>query len=172
MHVNIHLNQARGVVIEGNTCWEAYAHNLLVENSSNMIVGPNNFDRNPRYNYGDTAKAVNDVVFEHCQDCTLTGLHLNLVQHAAAGMRVEDCKRFNISNCTILDCDGVGLLLKDVSHSRVSGCLIRDDRAESKNPIGAALAGWRGYMLVGNMLGGKGEVAEGVGRVEGNAEGR
>ena len=111
-------------------------------------------------------------MFEHCQDCTLTGLHLNLVQHTGAGMRVEDCKRFNISNCTILDCDGVGLLLKDVSHSRVSGCLIRDDRAESKNPVALRWQGGRGNMLVGNMLGGKAEIAEGVGHVEGNAEGR
>ncbi|HEY1190786.1 MAG TPA: right-handed parallel beta-helix repeat-containing protein, partial [Gemmata sp.] len=47
--VNIHLDHARGVVVTGNTCWTAYEHNLLVENSTTVTVGPNNFDRNPRY---------------------------------------------------------------------------------------------------------------------------
>lgn len=172
IHTNIHLNQARGVVIEGNTCWEAYTHNLLVENSSNVIVGPNNFDRNPRYNYGDTLKATNRVVFRDCRDCTLTGLHLNGVHHVPAGMFIEDCQRFNITNCTILDCDGVGLLLKNVSNSRLSGCLIRDDREASKNAVSLQWQGGRGNQIVGNLLGGKVEIGEGVGRVAGNYDGK
>ncbi|MGH7959651.1 MAG: hypothetical protein ACREH8_21935 [Opitutaceae bacterium] len=33
----------------GNTFWMGFAHDLLVEDSSNVVVGPNNLDRNPRY---------------------------------------------------------------------------------------------------------------------------
>ena len=43
--VNVHLDHARGVVISGNTFWTAYEHNLLVEHSSYVTVGANNFDR-------------------------------------------------------------------------------------------------------------------------------
>ena len=50
-----------------------------------------------------------------------------------AGFAAERCDRFNLNSLTILDCDGVGLLLKDVTRSRVAGCLIRDDRPGAKS---------------------------------------
>ena len=53
----------------------------------------------------------------------------------------------NITNCTILDYDNVGLLLKDVSYSRVSDCLIRDDRPDSKS-IPVKVTGGKGNMIV------------------------
>ena len=36
--VNVHLDHARGVVMTGNTCWTAYEHNLLVENSTAVVI--------------------------------------------------------------------------------------------------------------------------------------
>ena len=128
VQVNVHLRECRGVVIEGNTCWQGYRHNLLIEDCSNIVVGPNNFDRNPRYNYGNTREANNGLVIRRCVDCTLTGLHISSVWREPAGLVLEDCERINLSNSTILDCDNGGLLLRAVRNSRVSGCLIRDDR--------------------------------------------
>ena len=46
---------------------------------------------------------------------------------------LETCRRFNITDSTILDCANRGLLLKDVSDSRVSDCLIRDNRPEASS---------------------------------------
>jgi hypothetical protein len=126
--VNVHLDHARGVVMTGNTCWTAYEHNLLVEDSASVVVGPNNFDRNPRYNREEKPDTANDLVFRRCSDCTLTGLHVTGVRAARAGVTLEACDRFNVSNLTILDCDGAGLLLNGVTNSRIGGCLIRDDR--------------------------------------------
>ncbi|MCH7726044.1 MAG: right-handed parallel beta-helix repeat-containing protein, partial [Planctomycetes bacterium] len=60
--INIHLKDCRGVAITGNTLWQGYEHNLLVEDSSNVVIGPNNLDRNPRYNYGNTRDANNSIV--------------------------------------------------------------------------------------------------------------
>ncbi|MDA1049009.1 MAG: right-handed parallel beta-helix repeat-containing protein [Planctomycetota bacterium] len=131
VQVNIHLQECRGVAITGNTFWQGYEHNLLVEDCSNIVVGPNNFDRNPRYNYGNTKDAKNGVVFRNSVDCTLTGLHITNVWRSPAGLLIDDCERFNITNCMILDCDSCGLLLQNVRHSRVSDCLIRDDRPDS-----------------------------------------
>lgn len=130
--VNVHLDQARGVVITGNTMWTGEEYNLLVERSSNVVVGVNNLDRNPRY-YREEEKAIDAILFRDCTDCTISGLQLVGSRHAPAGIALEKCDRFNVNNLTILDCDGVGLSLKDVTRSRVSGCLIRDDRPEAKS---------------------------------------
>jgi hypothetical protein len=131
--VNVHLKQCRGICITGNTFWQGYDQNLLVEDCSNIILGPNNFDRNPRYNYGNTSEANNGLFFRDCEDCTLTGLHVTNVWREPAGVRIEDCRRFLISACTILDCDNAGLLLHEVHDSRVLNCLIRDDRPHANS---------------------------------------
>jgi len=129
---NVHLDHARGVVITGNTFWTGYDQNLLVEQSAHVTVGPNNFERNPRYRGEETAGTANSLVFRDCADCTLSGLHIAGVRAAPAGLTIERCSRMNLSGLTILDCENVGLLLKDVTRSRVSGCLIRNDLPGSK----------------------------------------
>ena len=128
VHTNIHLDHARAVVVTGNTMWTAYSLNMLVENSSNVVVGPNALDRNPRYGREESPTTTNAVVFRNCSDCTVTGLHVTGTRAAPAGVTLEKCDRFHFANCTILDCNPVGLLLKDVTRSRIAGCLIRDDR--------------------------------------------
>jgi hypothetical protein len=123
--VNLHLKYCRGVAISGNTAWSGYHHNLLLENCSNIVLGANIFDMNPNYRGKDEAK--NSLVLSNCEDCTISGLQISHVQDQA-GLLIENSRRMNITNCTILDCDKVGLLLRNVSQSRVSGCLIRNDR--------------------------------------------
>jgi len=44
---------------------------------------------------------------------------------------LEKCDRLHVSGCTILDCDNVGLLIKDCTRSRVRDNLVRDDRSGS-----------------------------------------
>lgn len=58
----------------------------------------------------------------------------------------------NVTGCTILDCDHAGLLLREVSHSRVSGCLIRNDRTSDApwNPLQAV--GGSGNQIVDNLV--------------------
>jgi pectate lyase-like protein/copper-binding protein NosD len=168
--VNVHLEQARGVVITGNTFWTAYEHNLLVEHSSSVTVGPNNFDRNPRYRGEEKPATANALVFRDCADCTLSGFMLSGVRAAPAGVMLERCDRFNVANLTILDCDAVGLLLKDVTNSRIAGCVIRDDRPNAQS-ISARTEGGRANMIVDNYLGRPGDILKGVGLVERNYDG-
>jgi len=52
VQINIHLIKVRGVTIIGNTIWKGYAHDLLIEDSANVVIGSNVLDRNPRYHYG------------------------------------------------------------------------------------------------------------------------
>jgi len=134
VQVNVHVAKARGVSVTGNTFWKGYAHNLLVEDSRGLVVGPNLFDRNPAYQAEKDARAA--IVFRRCADATVTGLHIAGVKDAPAGLVLQDCRRCNVTGCTILDCDGVGVLLRNVSGSRVSDCLIgHDDPPQGWRPV-------------------------------------
>lgn len=126
VQTNIHLVGARGVTITGNTFWQGYAHNLLVEDSLQVVVGANMMERNPLYGY--TAEGSNKVIFRGCQDCTINGLHLHHVIDCEAGLLIENSKRMNLVGCTILDCDRVGLLVRSSDHVVWGNLLIRDDR--------------------------------------------
>ncbi len=152
VRVNVHLKDCRGVTLNGNTFWMGYDHHLLVENSASIVIGPNNLDRNPRYAYGNAAQACNAVVIRNSEDCTLTGLHLTGVHADPAAVLIENCRRFNLAGCTILDSDGPGLLLRNVSNSLVTGCLIRDDRPERQPAPSLRVEGGLDNVIANNLL--------------------
>jgi hypothetical protein len=129
--VNVELRHVRGVVVTGNTFWQSFAHNLLVEDSTHVNVSGNIFDRNPRYDDRDAAKENTGVVFRRCDGCTITGMHLagfRKSDHQSAALLLSQCRRMNVSGLTVLDCDGVGLRLEKCEYCRVASCLIHDDR--------------------------------------------
>ena len=143
--VNIHLKNARGVSITGNTFWEGFEHDLLVEDSTNVVVGPNNFDRNPRYVVnGNWAKDKNGLTFRKSSDCKLNGLIVKGVWNKEAAVLLDRCERFSVTDCSIFDCDGVGLLLRDCVKTVVRGCVIRDDRVPAKAKFSLKLEGANG----------------------------
>jgi len=161
VQVNLHLQECRGVTVTGNTLWQGYRHNILLESCSNIVMGANNLDRNPRYDYGNTSDANNSVVIRDCDDCSISGLHVTNVWRDPAGVTLENCRRINLSNCSILDCDNVGLVLKNVVNSRIDGCIIRDDRATSpvsipapdNSPRSIQVIGGKGLLISNNLLG-------------------
>lgn len=127
VQTNIHLAGVRGVTVTGNTFWQGYEHNLLIEDSSHVVVGPNMLERNPLYAY--TSEGKDNVVFRNCKDCTIQGLHLHNVIESEAGLTLDKCDRMHLVGCTILDCDNIGLLSRDTTNSWMDSCAIRDDRA-------------------------------------------
>jgi hypothetical protein len=165
--VNVHLKECRGVVLTGNTFWMGYTHNLLIEDCSNIIVGANNFDRNPRYDYGNSLDARNSLLISNSADCTFSGLHITNVWKSPAGLMIENCKRMNVTDCEILDCDNVGLLLNDTVESRISGCLISDNRPDAES-ISLKVTGGKGNMVVNNLLCTTPQVPESAAQVSGN----
>ncbi|GIW98641.1 MAG: ATP-binding protein [Pirellulaceae bacterium] len=150
VQVNLHLQQCRGVAITGNTFWQGYRHNLLVEGCHSVVMAANNMDRNPRYDYGNTQEANNSVVFRNCEDCNISGLHLTHAWRDQAAVTIEDCHRMLVAQATILDCDNIGLLLRNVTDSMVCNCLIRHDHPETTfTPI--LLDACENVVLSGNM---------------------
>jgi hypothetical protein len=168
--VNVDVQNARGVTITGNTFWMGYEYNLRVEHSEHIVVGPNDFQRNPRYDYGNAATTNNAILFRDCADCTLTGLHVHRVTGVASAVTLERCNRFNVVACTILDCDGVGLQLKDVKNSRVSDCMIRNDMAGAKVVKRLVVEGGSGNLFADNVVPGGAEIPRGTGISQGNLE--
>ncbi len=150
--INIDIRNARGVSIVGNTLWRGYQYNLRVEESSNVVIGPNLLDRNPKYYWGGE-REQNGVLFRKCRDLTVTGLHLNDVRQPAAALILEDCHRLNLTNCSILDCDTAGLLLKNVTAARVSDCLILNDKPDAGSWVPLKVTGGRGNMIANNLIG-------------------
>lgn len=168
VRTNIHLRDVRGATIVGNTLWQGYDHNLLVENCQHLTFGSNMLERNPLYGY--TSEASNAVIFRDCRDCTLTGTQIHDV-HNSPGLMLERCRRMNITGCTILDCEQGGIVMKEVTDSRLSDCLVRDDRADKKpSPALQVIAG-RGNMIVNNLFAGdvQADIAENL--VNGNYSG-
>jgi hypothetical protein len=131
VRINVHIEHARGVTILGNTFWEGFDHDLLVENSNQIAVTGNVFDRNPRYELFQKEKPKQGLVFRDCADSTLSGVHINGVREHGAALHLKDCRRFLITGCSILDSDGVGILLENVRQSRIAACLIADERKAS-----------------------------------------
>jgi len=147
--INIHLQFARGVILTGNTFWKGFEQNLLVEDSSNIVLGPNLFDRNPDYRPADSS---NFIVFSKCTDCTIQGIHITNTFDSEAGILFRRCQRFNITGSTILDCANGGMVLDDVDQFRISDCLI--DHTENENYSAIHVTRGKNTMIVDNLIGG------------------
>lgn len=151
VQVNVHLKSARGVTLTGNTFWMGFAHDLLIEDSSHVVIGPNNLDRNPRYEYTRTS-ASGGVEIRDSRDCTIDGLHIAGALHHASTVLLERCTRFNVLGVTVLDCDGTGLELRDCTLTRVSNSVIRDDRETRNAAPPLVVTGGSKNTIVGNTL--------------------
>ncbi|MCA8989314.1 MAG: right-handed parallel beta-helix repeat-containing protein, partial [Planctomycetaceae bacterium] len=122
--VNVHLKDCRGVTMTGNTFWMGYEYNLLVEQTSHLVMAANNFDRNPRYDYGTATTTKNLILFQQCEDCTLSGIHAAHIHSAPAAVTIQDCRRMHVTGNTILDCEPISLLVKNTTESRIEDNLI------------------------------------------------
>jgi nitrous oxidase accessory protein NosD len=155
VQVNIDIQNARGVTITGNTFWEGFQRDLILENSSHIVVTGNNFDRNPRYIVNGFQSAEhNGVSIRNCAEITVNANSISGALQNDAAFEVRDSRRIVITNNSILDSDGAGLLLNNVRDSIVSGNLIRDDRPNTPNskPVGLQIVGGTGNLISGNLV--------------------
>jgi hypothetical protein len=130
---NIEIHDARDVTITGNTFWEGFEHDMLVTDSTNVVVTGNNFDRNPRYLInGFEGAEKNGLMFQRCGDCIISDNLISGVWKKRAALDIEDSRRLHVTGNSILDSDGVALRLEKVTASIITGNLLRDDRDEAR----------------------------------------
>jgi hypothetical protein len=156
VQVNVEIQHARGVTVTGNTFWEGFQHDLVVTDSDHIVVTGNNFDRNPRYlvNGNDNAEK-NGILFQRCTDSMLNDNVISGVWKQRAAVDIEACNRMQISHNSVLDSDGAGLRLEQVTKSIVTGNIIVDDREEAVRSKEASLVivGGKDNVIEQNVLG-------------------
>lgn len=154
VQVNVEIRNARGVTLTGNTFWEGFEHDLHVEDSTHIVVSGNNFDRNPRYAVNGFLGAENNgILIRNSSEVSLTGNIVSGALRKLAAVQVFDSRRVLINSNSILDSDGSGLWLENVSDSIVQGNLVRDDRApETRSAVAPITVGGGSGNLVGGNL--------------------
>jgi len=166
VRVNIDLLNTRGVTITGNTIWKGYDHDIRMLNCSNVILGSNMFDRNPRYGYGDGKDAKQGLLLTQCNDCTLTGNHIVSAGDTAAAVQLTKCRRINVTGGSVLDAKNVAILLTDVTRSRISNCII--DNSNSPGAASIRIEGGKGNMVVNNQMSTELETSDLTADIDGN----
>jgi len=112
---------------------------------------------------------LNGLTFRHCADCKLSGILVKGVWQKPAAVSLENCDRMTLTDLSILDSDGIGLLMKDCTRCRVSDCLIRDDRPlAGKRANSFQLEGGRENWITSNLFANGIEVTKGAAVLEGN----
>ncbi len=140
VQVNLEVRQSRGVTVSANTFWEGFAHDLVVEDSQNVVITGNNFDRNPRYLVnGNGLAEKNGILLRRVADSAFSGNIVVGVHGHEAAVDVEDGTRLRITDNSILDCDGAALRLTRLSRSLATGNLLRDDRPTGLRGPGSLL---------------------------------
>ncbi|MGM0532164.1 MAG: right-handed parallel beta-helix repeat-containing protein [Bacteroidota bacterium] len=147
---NLHIQYGRGIIITGNTFWKGFSHNILIQQSDHINLGSNTLDRNPDYGSGNTEESQNGVKILESRHLTINGLHINHVIGGPAGIVLEQCRNYNLTNSTILNCEEGGILLKETENGKVSGNFINDDRQNVNDPVAIKVKGGKNNLIISN----------------------
>jgi parallel beta-helix repeat protein len=150
---NVHIKYGRGVIISGNTFYMGTKHNILIEQSEQILMSSNIFDKNPHY--GSKTMSTNDnIAVIESSNITINGLHVSSVIGKPAGILIERCKNYNLTNSTILNCNFAGILVKDSENGKISGNFINDDRIKDGKPIAIDVQGGKNNFILNNFTNG------------------
>ena len=155
--INIHLDGARGAVISGNSIHLAASHDVLIENSSEVILTDTVLDRHPRYNPDRKTNGGpfrQGIVIRNSNRCTLSTLRINGGK-AAAAITISGGEFFNISNCTVTDVEAAALHLEGVSDSIINGNILV---AASSANVALRVRGGSGNLIGSNIVRGQSEI--------------
>jgi hypothetical protein len=162
-HVGIHLTSARGFAIDGNYIYSGHHRNVLVERSSNVVLGPNCIGHNPDYGAEELATGIR---FVDSENCNITGL---LIEDAEAGqhtvcgavpivreglIELVRCRCVNISGTQVLNPTPQGIYLEDCSDTLISACTILDRRQPPRMRAAIRWTGeGEGNLITGSRIG-------------------
>ena len=119
--INIYLKSTRGITIVGNTFIRGFERHLLVENSKNVVVGNNVFDKNEDY-FDQAAENRGGIRLMDSEHIALSDLIMDDVDQRAA-IEVENGVQISISGCHIPMTNCRGVDLTNCSVVKISDCL-------------------------------------------------
>ncbi|ADB16977.1 Parallel beta-helix repeat protein [Pirellula staleyi DSM 6068] len=160
VQTNVHLSGVRGATITGNTMWQGWSHNLVLENCQQVVLTGNMLERNPMYGYTD--EASNRVRISACQDLTIESLHLQSAGDnttEVAALLIEKCERLQLRGLTLLDCQPTSLEIRDSSHVTLCDATLRYDRPGLSHTLLKWTGGDSGLIL-STIVSGEVEIAE------------
>lgn len=128
---NIHLKYVRGISISGNTFIRGSERHILIENSRNITLGTNIFDRNLDY-FDGKADHKGGVRIENSENIIFDNLILEGI-HQQGAIEVVKGNEVSISNCQIKNPKQHGIYLEDSKQVIINGCLISGDKDSFQN---------------------------------------
>ena len=124
----IHLRYARGIAISGNTLFSGHERNIVLEDSSNIVIGSNVFDHNPDY----APETLDGVRLVRCRGVTMSGNHFAGTRHPDGAIEVNESRDVLIGHTQILDPAACGVAVSGSRHVRIAGCSIIDARDDER----------------------------------------
>jgi hypothetical protein len=152
--INIHLDGVRGAVLTGNSIHIAATHDVLIENSAEIVFSDTVLDRHPRYNPDrktGRGPVQQGILIRNSESCTLSGLRIN-GGRATAAIEIQGGRYFHVNNCTVQGMEKSAIRLTDVQDSILSAnLLIQNDPAHAALEV----KGGGGNLLQGNLVRGR-----------------
>lgn len=142
--VNIHLNQVRGVTIQGNTFIRGYECNLIIDNSHNVVINDNVFDHNEEY-FAGPRPASSGIMINKGQSILLCD---NIVDGAEYGapdtggaITITSGREITVDGCQIINPKYRGIYIKNCINSSVTKCIVKEDTDHLRMLAGVELKG-------------------------------
>lgn len=157
MRISTFTSTVRGAVISGNSIHLATSHDVLIENSSEVLLTDTVLDRHPRYNPDRKTNGGpmrHGIVIRKSSRCTLSALRVNGGK-AAAAIEISGGELFSISDCTITDVEAAALQLDGVRDSVITGNILAPSAREN---LALRVRGGAGNMIQGNLVRGRTEI--------------
>jgi hypothetical protein len=168
--VNILIERARGISISGNTFIRGYDRNMIINNSSNIVINANVFDHNNDYFTknlvapgGITISGSENIIFS---DNILDGVEYGS-EESGGSVTINDCDGLSVRGCQIINSKFRGIQVIKSNNVRISECLISEQENFSRMLAGIELLGSCQGVIVKNNSVGRGKKGDIINRASG-----
>lgn len=142
--VNIHLDRTRGISITGNTFIRGYDRNMILDNSSNVVVNANVFDHNNDY-FPKSISAPGGITIYRCHNLILSDNIVDGVDYGSTenggAITIKESGEIAIRGCQIINPKYRGIQVVNSTNVRISECLVNENENSLRMLAGVELMG-------------------------------
>ncbi|QDU80177.1 Pectate lyase superfamily protein [Polystyrenella longa] len=135
---NIHISSSMGVTLSGNHLGNADVRSLLVEDSTQIVVGSNCFGYNEEYRNTQDSTGMK---FVNCDNCNISGSIIHgktesfpNVAERRGLVELVNCQRMSITGLQVFNGLPAGMYLEGCTDTLLTGCTVLDTRDGVKTP--------------------------------------